>query len=498
MNLSFKSALRWLGLTAAVFAMSRAGAQTAFSAKSMSANEIDLSWSAAAGVSSYKLYRNGALIATLPGTQVSYQDKNLSAGTAYKYFLQAKSSEVSATTQMLAPAPQPSPSASGQTLFTTQVPQSLNQRDGATVNYELGMKFMATAAGQIKAIRFYKTSNETGSHIGRIFSSDGRQLAQVTFQNESASGWQQQTLSSPLTIAANTQYVVSVNTGNGYYVATNNGMDSRIANGNLQSVVGNNGVYGSVGSMPTSSYENSNYFRDVVFVASQVSSPAPAPEPSPAPAPVPAPAPSQISGPPLTFNDSRFANTATVGAQGLSNGSTLSDRSITVDGGAASILCDGSCTLNRVRVNSSEAVRITSGTILIQDSYLEATGSGDDHADVIQAYSPGSRGSLILRNTSIVAHNTAATAGIFIADSWKPDLVDLENVMFSGGPYGLRLHADGYAGAHLRMKNVCFVGPFMYGMYLIDSIVTIDEWTNVNECVIQDGKLVITRAIPHP
>jgi hypothetical protein len=281
-------------------------------------------------------------------------------------------------------------------------------------------------------------------------------------------------------------------------VATNNGMDSRIANGNLQSVVGNNGVYGSVGSMPTSSYENSNYFRDVVFVASQVSSPAPAPEPSPAPAPVPAPAPSQISGPPLTFNDSRFANTATVGAQGLSNGSTLSDRSITVDGGAASILCDGSCTLNRVRVNSSEAVRITSGTILIQDSYLEATGSGDDHADVIQAYSPGSRGSLILRNTSIVAHNTAATAGIFIADSWKPDLVDLENVMFSGGPYGLRLHADGYAGAHLRMKNVCFVGPFMYGMYLIDSIVTIDEWTNVNECVIQDGKLVITRAIPHP
>jgi hypothetical protein len=206
----------------------------------------------------------------------------------------------------------------------------------------------------------------------------------------------------------------------------------------------------------------------------------------------------QASGPPLTFNDSRFANAVSVGAQVLSNGATLVDRSITSDGGAASILCDGSCTLNRVRVNSSEAVRITSGTILIQDSYLEATGKGDDHADVIQAYSPGSRGSLILRNTSIVAHNTAATAGIFIADNWKPDLVDLENVMFSGGPYGLRLHADGYAGAHLRMKNVCFVGPFMYGMYLIDSIVTIDEWTNVNECVIQNGKLVITKAIPHP
>jgi hypothetical protein len=366
------------------------------------------------------------------------------------------------------------------------------------VNYELGMKFIATAAGQIKAIRFYKTSNETGGHIGRIFSSAGKQLAQVTFQNESASGWQQQALSSPLTIAANTQYVVSVNTGNGYYVATNYGMASRIANGNLQSVVGNNGVYGAVGSMPANSYQNSNYFRDVVFVANESPNSTSEPEPQPEPAPAPAPTLSPVSGPPLTFNDSRFANAVSVGAQSLSNGATLADRSITADGGAASILCNGSCTLNRVRVNSSEAVRITSGTILIQDSYLEATGSGDDHADVIQAYSPGSRGSLILRNTSIVAHNTAATAGIFIADNWKPDLVDLENVMFSGGPYGLRLHADGYAGAHLRMKNVCFVGPFMYGMYLIDSIVTIDEWTNVNECVIQNGNLVITKAIPHP
>jgi hypothetical protein len=149
-------------------------------------------------------------------------------------------------------------------------------------------------------------------------------------------------------------------------------------------------------------------------------------------------------------------------------------------------------------VNSSEALRIVSGTIRLQDSYLEATGHGDDHADVIQAYSPGSRGSLILRNTSIVAHNTAATAGIFIADSWKPDLVDLENVMFSGGPYAFRMHVDGYAGSHLRMKNVCFVGPFNYGLYLIDDLVTIDEWTNVNECVIQNGKLVPTKAIPHP
>jgi hypothetical protein len=69
--------------------------------------------------------------------------------------------------------------------------------------------------------------------------------------------------------------------------------------------------------------------------------------------------------------------------------------------------------------------------------------------------------------------------------------------MFSGGPFGLRIHADGYNNAHLRMKNVCFVGPFGYDMFIIDGFI-IDEWTNVNECVIQNGNLVFTKAIPHP
>ncbi|MEZ0391079.1 MAG: hypothetical protein ACAH59_02610, partial [Pseudobdellovibrionaceae bacterium] len=49
------------------------------------------------------------------------------------------------------------------------------------------------------------------------------------------------------------------------------------SNGSLRSVVGSNGVYGPVGARPTSSYQNSNYFRDIVFVADSSSSPSPAP-----------------------------------------------------------------------------------------------------------------------------------------------------------------------------------------------------------------------------
>ena len=91
-------------------------------------------------------------------------------------------------------------------------------------------------------------------------------LASVTFVNESASGWQQQTLTTPVAIAVNTTYVVSVNTGNSYFVATTSGLASQVSNGNLSSVVGNNGVYGTAGMFPTNVWQASNYFRDVLFV----------------------------------------------------------------------------------------------------------------------------------------------------------------------------------------------------------------------------------------
>lgn len=161
--------------------------------------------------------------------------------------------------------------AQDQKIFSVQTPAVTNIRDG--VNYELGMRFTATAAGKIKAIRFYKASNESGIHTGRIFSASGQQLAAVTFVNETASGWQQQALVTPLSISANTEYVVSVNTANQYYVVTNNGLASQVSSANLRSVVGNNGVYGPVGSKPASSWQNSNYFRDVVYAADAVTVP---------------------------------------------------------------------------------------------------------------------------------------------------------------------------------------------------------------------------------
>ncbi|MGZ3803656.1 MAG: DUF4082 domain-containing protein, partial [Pseudobdellovibrionaceae bacterium] len=154
-----------------------------------------------------------------------------------------------------------------QSVFTTQLPTDLNNTDGPTSDYELGMGFTSSVNGQIKAIRFYKGSLEAGSHIGRIWSSTGQLLASVTFTSETASGWQQQLLLSPLSIQANTEYIVTVNTTNTYYVSTQFGLVTSIIHGNLSSVVGNNGVFGPVGQFPTQTWNSMNYFRDIVFVS---------------------------------------------------------------------------------------------------------------------------------------------------------------------------------------------------------------------------------------
>jgi chitodextrinase len=167
-----------------------------------------------------------------------------------------------------APTPVPPPSTSGTTLFTTQTPAG-STSDGPSTNYELGTRFTSVSAGNITAIRFYKSASESGTHTGRIWSSAGTELASVTFTNETASGWQEQALQTPLAIAANTPYTVTVNTGNTYYVYNNSGLASQITNGSLSSVVGSNGVYGPVGSYPTNTYQASNYFRDVRFTTGQ-------------------------------------------------------------------------------------------------------------------------------------------------------------------------------------------------------------------------------------
>jgi hypothetical protein len=154
--------------------------------------------------------------------------------------------------------------ASAESVFTTQAPTGAFT-DGP---YELGMKFRSAVGGTVTAIRYWKDPAETaGSHVGHLWDASGVLLATVSFSAETASGWQQQALAAPVTIQANTTYVVSVNSVS-TYAATGAGLATAVVNGNLSSVAdGGNGVFGNVGVFPSSSFNSTNYFRDVDFQA---------------------------------------------------------------------------------------------------------------------------------------------------------------------------------------------------------------------------------------
>jgi serine protease len=79
---------------------------TGLAAVVASTSQINLSWKAAFGITAYKVYRNGALIATL-GNVTSYSNTGLASATTYSYAVQAcygagncsaKTAAVSATT----------------------------------------------------------------------------------------------------------------------------------------------------------------------------------------------------------------------------------------------------------------------------------------------------------------------------------------------------------------------------------------------------------------
>src|SRR5204862_389006 len=67
---------------------------------------------------------------------------------------------------------------------------------------ELGMKFQSDTAGYITGVRFYKYAQNTGAHVGSLWSAAGANLATITFSGESASGWKQAVFSTPVAVTA--------------------------------------------------------------------------------------------------------------------------------------------------------------------------------------------------------------------------------------------------------------------------------------------------------
>lgn len=155
------------------------------------------------------------------------------------------------------------------TLFPeSALPDVAAENDDGAV--ELGVRFYSEAPGRVMGVRFYKGAGNTGTHTGSLWTASGTLLAQVTFTNETASGWQEARFATPVTISANTPYVVSYHAPVGHYAVTEPGFTSAVASPPLHAPAdgdgGGNGLYHyGASAFPTDSYHASNYWVDVVF-----------------------------------------------------------------------------------------------------------------------------------------------------------------------------------------------------------------------------------------
>jgi hypothetical protein len=161
-------------------------------------------------------------------------------------------------------------------LFGNRVPKNPAVADTSAV--ELGVKIVPQTEGYVHGVRFYKGTGNTGTHAGRLWSSNGQLLASGTFSNETASGWQTLTFSQPVAVYAGLTYVASYTAPNGHYAADpwsfvySDHVAAPLSAPRTHEA-GGNGVYGSPGTFPAASYQSGNYYVDVTFTSAGATPP---------------------------------------------------------------------------------------------------------------------------------------------------------------------------------------------------------------------------------
>lgn len=129
-------------------------------------------------------------------------------------------------------------------------------------------QFSSSASGYIVALRYWKAPGEsTLNHNGVLWTDTGVRLATVTFENETASGWQEQYLDTPVFITAGTRYRVT-GIARTKQAKTPCGLQTPITNGTLTAWQGFYKAYSAPGGDFPNIASCSNFFADVYFQAS--------------------------------------------------------------------------------------------------------------------------------------------------------------------------------------------------------------------------------------
>jgi len=177
-----------------------------------------------------------------------------------------------------------------QSLFGDVVPATPTDPDSAKV--ELGTRFTVKTAGTVTAIRFYKGPQNTGTHVGKLYA-DGKEVARVTFRNETPEGWQVANLTAPVAAKPGVTYTTSYVALRGKYADDQNYAWPKVS-GDLTAA---GGYYKPNEGYPTQQWNKSNYYVDVLFAANV---PVPTTTPPPPPPTTTTTVPPTTTTPPPT------------------------------------------------------------------------------------------------------------------------------------------------------------------------------------------------------
>jgi len=155
-------------------------------------------------------------------------------------------------------------------ILGSSTPGTVDVNDPSSVN--LGIVIQSDVDCQVVGLRFYKSTANIGTHIGALWLVAGSvKLAEKTYSGETASGWQEVMLDTPVNMAANTPHMVSYLAPSGHYSRTSDGLVSAVTNGHLTalaagSVSGGNGKYAYNAGLviPNNNGFDALYFVDVL------------------------------------------------------------------------------------------------------------------------------------------------------------------------------------------------------------------------------------------
>jgi hypothetical protein len=272
-----------------------------------------------------------------------------------------------------------------QTIWSIAAPAGAKV-DADAGSVELGTPFKAAVAGTVTGVRFWKTAENAGPHVGNLWSATGARLATVTFKNETASGWQTAAFPTPVGIAAGQQYVISYHAPKGRYVATSK-FTGKSVSPYLSVVSGHSGayVYGSTSAFPSQEWNGTQYWVDVLFQPSgSVTTPKPTATATPTATPKP------TAPPPRSFpNSSNTGVPAGTTLTPYTGPCTIQTPNLVID--AKLISCDLRILTTGVKITRSrlnghvDADNLkTKASFTISDSYVDVgnwpgTGIGTRH-----------------------------------------------------------------------------------------------------------------------